>query len=344
MNFYDDQAKTDRRAVRAVLPRPRRRRPAADGADHLRQRLDARRPGDHLRHRVLELHAKGVYTFQGGTDQLIGSDARRARKNGVDVRIRCLVERIEVDSDRRVTGVVVNGQRIGCRAVVSNANLKTTVLKLVGREHFDRDFRRGDRGGAAQQQQLPGLHRAQAGRRASITLRRPAVPLPSTAGSTSKQCSAARSAAARSRSIIPARARQRPLRRRLVDQRELRGLGRTSDAEYIESTKRSGAEPRSIASNATCPNIREMMDHVEASTPRTFEHYTRHLEGASFGTKFEGLKVSSRSPADRRPVPRRFRGNHHVRLAGGDELRGDRRQRCRQAADTRGRDCLKDVP
>jgi len=40
------------------------------------------------------------------------------------------------------------------------------------------------------------------------------------------------------------------------------------------------------------PNVREIVDHVEASTPRTFQHYTRHLQGASFGTKFEGLKVS----------------------------------------------------
>src|SRR5205085_897119 len=40
------------------------------------------------------------------------------------------------------------------------------------------------------------------------------------------------------------------------------------------------------------PGIRDKIDHLEASTPRTFEHYTRHVNGASFGTKFEGLKVS----------------------------------------------------
>jgi all-trans-retinol 13,14-reductase len=44
------------------------------------------------------------------------------------------------------------------------------------------------------------------------------------------------------------------------------------------------------------PGIREKVDHIEASTPRTFEHYTRHLQGASFGTKFEGLKVSKQIP------------------------------------------------
>src|ERR1700728_3273840 len=46
------------RTVRRVLPRPGRRRPLAYGAHHLRQRLDPRRPGDHLRHRLLELHAE----------------------------------------------------------------------------------------------------------------------------------------------------------------------------------------------------------------------------------------------------------------------------------------------
>src|SRR5206468_12956990 len=35
---------------------------------------------------------------------------------------------------------------------------------------------------------------------------------------------------------------------------------------------------------------------LRASTPRTFEHYTRHVHGASFGTKFEGLKVSQNLP------------------------------------------------
>ena len=31
---------------------------------------------------------------------------------------------------------------------------------------------------------------------------------------------------------------------------------------------------------------------MEAATPRTVERYTTHMAGTSFGTKFEGLKVS----------------------------------------------------
>ncbi len=65
---------------------------------------------------------KGVFTFEGGTDKLITQMKAELEKNGVDIRIRSLVEQIEVSPDRKVTGVVVNGKRIGCRALVSNSS------------------------------------------------------------------------------------------------------------------------------------------------------------------------------------------------------------------------------
>jgi all-trans-retinol 13,14-reductase len=40
------------------------------------------------------------------------------------------------------------------------------------------------------------------------------------------------------------------------------------------------------------PDVRSKIDHLEASTPRTFNFYTQQVQGASFGTKFEGLEVS----------------------------------------------------
>ena len=57
------------------------------------------------------------------------------------------------------------------------------------------------------------------------------------------------------------------------------------------------------------PDVREKLDHVEASTPRTFQHYTRHMEGASFGTKFEGLKVS-------KELPEQIAGLYHAGSVG----------------------------
>jgi phytoene dehydrogenase-like protein len=57
------------------------------------------------------------------------------------------------------------------------------------------------------------------------------------------------------------------------------------------------------------PNCRERIVHAEAATPVTFEHYTKHLDGASFGTKFEGLAVS-------RALPDQIRGLYHAGSCG----------------------------
>ena len=46
------------------------------------------------------------------------------------------------------------------------------------------------------------------------------------------------------------------------------------------------------ALEAFIPDIRDKADHLEAATPRTFKRYTLHRDGSSFGTKFEGLRMS----------------------------------------------------
>ncbi len=40
------------------------------------------------------------------------------------------------------------------------------------------------------------------------------------------------------------------------------------------------------------PGAKDKMDWVEAATPKTFNRYTLHTQGTSFGTKFEGLDIS----------------------------------------------------
>jgi phytoene dehydrogenase-like protein len=57
------------------------------------------------------------------------------------------------------------------------------------------------------------------------------------------------------------------------------------------------------------PNVRERVAHVEAATPRTFQHYTHHIAGASFGTKFEGLRVSF-------DIPKQIAGLYHAGSVG----------------------------
>ena len=83
--------------------------------------------------------SKGVFTFQGGTDRLI----RLMHEELLQQRRRCPhprgADRVLVQNGR-VTGVEVAGRTIGCPAVVSNSNLKSTIFNLVGQQHFDRKF------------------------------------------------------------------------------------------------------------------------------------------------------------------------------------------------------------
>src|SRR5690606_17794637 len=137
MNFYDDQQTTTRELFERFFP---------GRTDVVRLLME---PITYANGSTLEdpaitygivfsnFMSKGVFTFQGGTDHLVSQMRAELERNGVDIRIRSLVERIVVTPDRRVEGVMVNGRVIRCGAVLSNANIKTTVLKLAGSDSFD---------------------------------------------------------------------------------------------------------------------------------------------------------------------------------------------------------------
>ena len=57
------------------------------------------------------------------------------------------------------------------------------------------------------------------------------------------------------------------------------------------------------------PGVTEKIDWMEAATPRTIERYTKHFKGTSFGTKFEGLKVSM-------DLPEQLPGLYHAGSVG----------------------------
>ena len=92
--------------------------------------------------------SKGVFTFEGGTDKLIGLMEAELRKSGVDICIKADVSRIDCRGGR-VRAVEVNGRTIRTRAVMSNANLKATIFNLIGEEYFDRWLCRRSPGRAA---------------------------------------------------------------------------------------------------------------------------------------------------------------------------------------------------
>ena len=57
------------------------------------------------------------------------------------------------------------------------------------------------------------------------------------------------------------------------------------------------------------PNIRKQLDHVESGTPLSFQFYTDHPRGTSFGTKFEGLQYSM-------ALPEQVEGLYHTGSVG----------------------------
>ena len=86
---------------------------------------------------------KGIYTFKDGTDSLIKKMVKELRKNGADLRRQCLVEEVltvQSGDQQKVEGVVVNGKKIKCGAVLSNANLKNTIEKLLGISKLPKSF------------------------------------------------------------------------------------------------------------------------------------------------------------------------------------------------------------
>jgi phytoene dehydrogenase-like protein len=68
-----------------------------------------------------------------------------------------------------------------------------------------------------------------------------------------------------------------------------------SEEDY-EREKARLIEESLVALEKFIPGVRAKIDWTEAATPRTIERYTTHTAGTSFGTKFEGLKVSMDLP------------------------------------------------
>lgn len=251
--------------------------------------------------------SKGVFTFQGGTDRLIGLMRDELLRNGVDLRIRANVDRIHVRAGR-VEAVTVNGRRIRARAIVSNSNLKSTIFQLVGEEHFDPAF--------VDQARAVRLNNSSC--QVYMALR-PGAELDEACGDLLFSSSAplfrtelllSRNVTSRTYSFYYPRTRPGSDRSRIVSStnanyHDWAGL---PEEEY-QASKRDLVETTLDALSNYVPDLREKLDYVEASTPRTFEHFTRHLSGASFGTKFEGLAVS-------RAVPEQVAGLYHAGSVG----------------------------
>jgi phytoene dehydrogenase-like protein len=252
--------------------------------------------------------SKGVYIYEGGTDDLVGKMQAEMEKNGVDVRIRCDVERVIVENGA-VQGIQVNGRRIGCKAVVSNANLRSTIFQFVGEEKFDKDFI----------DQARAVRLNNSSTQVYMALK-PDEHIPeetgdllfcSTANSFKTELLLSRDITSRTFSFYYPRTR--PLgktRHAIVSSTNARWEDWTNlSEEQYNASKQDLIETTLDALEKYVPNCRERIELIDAATPITFHHYTKHVTGASFGTKFEGLAVS-------RSLPEKVRGLYHAGSVG----------------------------
>ncbi len=106
---------------------------------------------------------KGVFTFKGGTDHLIKMMQEELLTNGVDIKKHAPVEKTLFE-DGKVCGVSVKDQEVRAKAVVSNANFKSTIFKMVGEERLPQDFAKKAKESADELFLMPGLYGTQARR------------------------------------------------------------------------------------------------------------------------------------------------------------------------------------
>ncbi len=237
--------------------------------------------------------SKGVYIFRGGTDKLIGLMKQEMDRNCVDLRTRAPVERIIVE-DGRACGVIADGKRINCGTVVSNANLKATIERLAGCEHFCEAFveeAKAVRLNNSSCQVYMGLSKGE-----SIDYIGDLI-FTSVKNEFDSIALCAKDVTSRTFSVYYPDTRPGSDRYVIVSSTNANweDWAHLSPEEY-ERDKQHLIETTIGVLEKYVPGIRGKLDHVEASTPKTFHRYTRHLNGATFGTKFEGLKVSMDLP------------------------------------------------
>jgi phytoene dehydrogenase-like protein len=289
MNFYDDQTMTVRELFEKYFP-------GRDDVVRMLMEPIAYANGSTLDEPAItygivfsNFMSKGVYTVRGGTDKFIGAMQAELIRNGVDVRTRCLVEKVIVEN-RKVAGVVTNGKAIKCRAVVSNGNLLSTVFKLVGDKYFSESFvekAKGIRLNNSSCQVYIGIRK---GERidyigdllfTSVADKFDSVKLRS------------KNITSRTFSIYYPETRPGSDMYSIVSSTNANyeDWANLSEPEYRNS-KKELIDSTLAALEKYIPGIRDKVDYVEAATPKTFQRYTLHECGASFGTKFEGLKIS----------------------------------------------------
>ncbi len=249
---------------------------------------------------------KGVFTYQGGTDNLIKKMKKEMLKNGVDIRTHCLVEKVHVEG-KTVRGVRINGRDIACNSVLSNSNILNTVHKLVGDDNFSPEFIKevdAVRLNNSSCQVYIGIRKGESIDYVGDLL------FTSVADEYDTEKILSKDVTSRTFSFYYPTIRPGTDRYSIVSSTNAhyQDWADLSDEEY-EKEKNHLIETTLDALEKYVPDIRKKVDHLEAATPRTFKRYTLHPSGTSFGTKFEGLQIS-------RDLPNQISGLFHSGSVG----------------------------
>ncbi|HRX77614.1 MAG: NAD(P)/FAD-dependent oxidoreductase [Planctomycetaceae bacterium] len=308
MNFYDDQSMTTGELFNKFFP-------GREDVHRLLMEPIVYANGSTLEDPAItygivfsNFMSKGVYTFEGGTDLLVQLMEKELNKNGVDIRIRSDVEKINVEQGR-VRSVTVNGRTIKAKSVISNANLNATIFRLLGEERLDKKFVEEARAVRLNNSSTQVYMALKPGDTVDESLGD--LFFTSTAKEFKTDLLLSRDVTSRTYSIYYPRTRPQGRPRTLIvssTNAHYDDWSKLSNEEY-EASKQDLIDKTLDHLDRYVPNVRERLAHVEASTPRTFQHYTQHVAGASFGTKFEGLAVS-------RALPEQVKGLYHAGSVG----------------------------
>jgi len=289
MNFYDDQGMTTRELFEKFFP----------GRSDVHRLL--MEPITYANGSTLDEPAitygivfsnfmnRGVFTFEGGTDRLIGMMADDLQKNGVTICTGAKVDRVLVENGR-TRGVLVGSQEIMAPAVVSNSGITNTIDNLAGREAFSDDFlSRFDKVvvNNSSCQVYFGIRKGESFDDVGDLL----------FTSTAKEFSSEemRSMDTRSRTFSVYYPKTRPEKPDYTVVASMNGNfadWAALDPEAYRQAKEDMVERCFKDLERYIPGIRDKVDTIESATPKTFNRYTLHTEGTSFGTKFEGLDIS----------------------------------------------------
>ncbi len=245
---------------------------------------------------------KGIYTFQGGTDQLIKRMIQLLEEKGVTIKRRINVQRILTKIDKEsgkptVVGVEAEGLKIGCRAVLSNSNLKRTIVGLIGQENIHDDAFVNDaeavRLNSSSCQVYMGIRKGE-----SIPHTGDLLFVSDDLTFSSAQLKQPNTRSRTFSFYYPeTRPHQKEPRYSIVASSNANWSDwQDLDEETYKERKSVLIEETLKALERHLPGIRNKIDHIEAATPRTIHHFTQHWSGASFGTKYEGLAVSQKLP------------------------------------------------